>query len=168
MALREILTYPDKRLRQLAQPVTKFDKKLSTLVGDMTQTMYTADGIGLAAVQIDVAQRVVVMDLSEEKNQPQVFINPVLSNLSGSVETQEGCLSVPEIYADVTRAESVTINAQDVKGDSFEIQADEILSICIQHEVDHLDGKVFVDYLSRLKRDRIRKKLLKEARQKSA
>lgn len=164
MAKLDILTYPDKRLRQVAKPVTTFDSALQSLITDMAETMYAAPGIGLAAVQVNVPQRVVVIDLSEEKNQLLVLINPEITFKEGSVETQEGCLSVPEIYADVQRAEHVTVSAKDKDGKPFELQADELLAVCIQHEIDHLDGTVFVDYLSRMKQDRIRKKLLKEAR----
>ena len=164
MAKLEILTYPDKRLRQVAKPVTEFDDRLRTLSRDMAETMYDAPGIGLAAVQVDVAQRLVVMDLSEEKNQLRVLVNPEIIKLEGCISTQEGCLSVPEVYADVERAEKITLRAQDINGKPFEIEADELLAVCIQHEIDHLNGKVFVDYLSRIKQERIRKKLLKEVR----
>ena len=164
MALRKILIYPDRRLRQISEAVTKFDEDLEALVRDMADTMYDAPGIGLAAVQIDVAKRVVIMDLSEARDQLQVFINPEITDLDqGVVEIEEGCLSVPGIYATVERAGSVKINAVDIKGIPFEIEADEMLSICIQHEVDHLNGKVFVDYLSRLKQVRVKKKLKKES-----
>jgi len=168
MAKLEILTYPDKRLRQVAKPVTEFNASLRTLSEDMAETMYAAPGIGLAAVQVDVALRLVVLDLSEEKNQLKVLVNPEIIKQEGSVCMQEGCLSVPEVYADVDRAEKITLRAQDIDGNQFEIEADELLAVCIQHEIDHLDGKVFVDYLSRMKQDRIRKKLLKEARLASA
>ena len=164
MAKLEILTYPDKRLRQVAKPVTEFDDRLRTLSRDMAETMYDAPGIGLAAVQVDVAQRLVVMDLSEEKNQLRVLVNPEIIKQEGCISTQEGCLSVPEVYADVERAEKITLRAQDINGKPFEIEADELLAVCIQHEIDHLNGKVFVDYLSRIKQERIRKKILKEAR----
>jgi len=168
MAKLEILTYPDKRLRQVAKPVTEFNASLRKLSEDMAETMYAAPGIGLAAVQVDVALRLVVLDLSEEKNQLKVLVNPEIIKQEGSVCMQEGCLSVPEVYADVDRAEKITLRAQDIDGNQFEIEADELLAVCIQHEIDHLDGKVFVDYLSRMKQDRIRKKLLKEARLASA
>jgi peptide deformylase len=164
MAILEILTYPDNRLRQVAKPVTEFNEKLRILSENMAATRYTAPGIGLAAVQVDVPLRLVVMDLSEEKNQLKVLVNPEIIKQEGTVCMQEGCLSVPEIYADVERAEKVTLRAQDINGKAFEIEADELLSVCIQHEIDHLNGKVFVDYLSRMKQDRIRKKLLKESR----
>jgi peptide deformylase len=164
MAELEILTYPDKRLRQVAKPVTAFNGSLRKLSENMAETMYAAPGIGLAAVQVDVALRLVVMDLSEEKNQLLVLVNPEILKLEGSVCTQEGCLSVPEVYADVERAEKISLRAQDINGKTFEIEADELLAVCIQHEIDHLNGKVFVDYLSRMKQERIRKKFLKEAR----
>ena len=164
MAKLEILTYPDKRLRQIAKPVTEFNDRLHTLSEDMAETMYDAPGIGLAAVQVNVALRLIVMDLSEEKNRLQVLVNPEIIKREGCVSTQEGCLSVPEIYADVERAEKITLRAQDLNGKPFEIVADELLAVCVQHEIDHLNGKVFVDYLSRIKQERIRKKLLKEVR----
>ena len=164
MAIRDILVYPDPRLRTQSETVTSFDENLETLVNDMAETMYDAPGIGLAAIQIDVPKRVVIMDLSETKDSLQVFINPEITQLEGVIETEEGCLSVPGVFAAVERAEKVRINAFDVSGKRFEVDADELLSICIQHEVDHLNGKVFVDYLSRLKQDRVRKKLIKEAR----
>ena len=164
MAIRNILVYPDKRLREVSKPVTEFDDDLENLVRDMAETMYDAPGIGLAAIQIEVAKRVVIMDLSESRDDLKVFINPEITDLDqGVIEIEEGCLSVPGIYATVERASKVRINAMDVNGNPFETEADEILSVCIQHEVDHLNGKVFVDYLSRLKRDRVRKKLKKEA-----
>ena len=164
MAIRDILVYPDPGLRAQSETVIRFDKDLEVLVNDMAETMYDAPGIGLAAIQINVPRRVVVMDLSEAKDSLQVFVNPEITQLEGMIETEEGCLSVPGVFATVERAEKVRINAQDVSGKPFEIDADELLSICIQHEVDHLNGKVFVDYLSRLKQDRVRKKLIKEAR----
>ncbi len=162
MAKLNILVYPDPRLRRVARPVTMFDDKLERLVEDMAETMYAAPGIGLAAVQVDVPKRVVVMDLSEERNRLQVFINPEISEPAGATESEEGCLSVPGIFATVQRAATVKINACDVRGRPFEIAADELLSVCIQHEIDHLNGKVFVDYLSRMKQSRIRKKLKRE------
>lgn len=161
MATLDILVYPDRRLRQVAQPVTEFDDDLARLVADMAETMYAAPGIGLAAVQVGVPKRVVVMDLSAERNDLRVFVNPEISELSGQAETEEGCLSVPGVFATVRRAETVMIHAQDVNGRPFEIAADDLLAICIQHEIDHLDGKVFIDRLSRVKQSRIRKKLSK-------
>lgn len=171
MAKLEILIYPDARLRQVAKPVTQFDAELKKLVDDMAKTMYAAGGIGLAAVQVNVAKRVVVIDLSPEHNALQVFINPRVADLQGEVESEEGCLSVPGVVDVVSRAAKVTIYAQDVEGRHFEIQTDgedDMLAVCIQHEIDHLDGKVFVDYLSRLKQERIGKKLRKESRLKAA
>lgn len=165
MAIRDILVYPDERLRQVSRPVTVFDAALKALVQDMTDTMYDAPGIGLAAIQINVPLRVVVMDLSEARDQLAVFVNPVITDLDqGRIEMDEGCLSVPGVYAAVERARRVHIQAQDVAGTPFEIEADELLAICIQHEVDHLQGRVFVDYLSRLKQIRVKKKLKKEMR----
>ncbi len=165
MAFLDILVYPDKRLRQRAEPVTVFDAELEKLVQDMAETMYAAPGIGLAAIQVNVLKRVVVMDLSEEKNDLKVFINPEITPLEGTQEFEEGCLSVPGVFASVERVERVRINAMDVKGNPFELETDGLLSVCIQHEVDHLNGKVFVDYLSRMKQDRVRKKLLKEQKE---
>ncbi len=165
MAILDILVYPDKRLRQQAKAVTKFDQELETLVADMAETMYAAPGIGLAAIQVDVLLRAVVMDLSEEKNDLKVYINPEIVEIDGTTEYEEGCLSVPGVFAMVERVDQVRIHAQDTKGKKFEIEADGLLSVCIQHEVDHLNGKVFVDYLSRMKRDRVRRKMLKEIKQ---
>ncbi len=164
MAIREILIYPDSRLRIKSAPVTHFDNALKALVKDMAETMYNAPGIGLAAIQVNVPQQVVVMDLSESRDALQVFINPQITELGGVTEIEEGCLSVPGVVAVVERVKQVRIQAQDIKGLPFELEADELLSVCIQHEVDHLDGKVFVDYLSRLKQNRVRKKLLKETK----
>ena len=164
MALLDILVYPDPRLRQVAEPVTTFDAELETLVENMRETMYEARGMGLAAVQVNVPLRVVVMDLSEDKTGFQVFINPTITKLDGSILFEEGCLSVPGFYSEIERVENVIIQAQDLVGNSFETKADGLLSICIQHEIDHLDGKVFVDYLSKMKQDRVKKKMKKEAR----
>lgn len=165
MALLDILVYPDPRLRQRATPVDAVDSEIRALVDDMAQTMYAAPGIGLAAVQVNVPKRVIVMDISPDHNDLKVFINPEIRTHSGEQEFEEGCLSVPGIYAPVTRAERITVSALDRDGKPFELQADGLLAVCIQHEIDHLDGKVFVDYLSRMKQDRIRKKLKKTARQ---
>ncbi len=167
MSVLTVLHYPDDRLRTIAKPVTEFNEKLRQLVADMIDTMYAENGIGLAASQVNVHQRVVVIDLSEERNQPQVFINPEIVAKSGDTTYEEGCLSVPQNYANVERAAEVTVKAQDVEGNAFEINADGLLAICLQHELDHLVGKLFIDYLSPLKRDRIRKKLEKEARNQS-
>ena len=164
MAIREIVVYPNPRLREISRPVTEFDDGLQDLVADMAETMYDAPGIGLAAIQIGVPRRVVVMDLSETRDRLQVFVNPEITALGGITESEEGCLSVPGIFAAVERVEKVRINACDELGNPFEMDADTLLSVCIQHEVDHLNGKVFVDYLSRLKQNRVRKKLKKELR----
>ena len=165
MALLNILVYPDSRLRTVAKPVEAVDHSVTTLVDDMAQTMYSAPGIGLAATQVNVPKRVIVMDLSENRDELIVFINPVIEALEGEIETEEGCLSVPGIVAPVSRSERITVSALNREGKSFRLDASELLSVCIQHEVDHLNGKVFVDYLSRLKQGRIRKQLLKEVRE---
>lgn len=167
MARLNVLHYPDPRLRKPALPVETVDASIRTLVADMLETMYAAPGIGLAATQVNVQKRVVVMDLSEEKNQPRVFINPTLLECEGESEGEEGCLSVPGFYETVRRAEWVRVSALDLDGEPFELEAHRLLAVCIQHEIDHLDGKLFVDYLSTLKRDRIRKKLEKQARHES-
>jgi peptide deformylase len=164
MAIRTILHYPDPRLRQVARPVTTVDDEVRLLVDDMVETMYAAPGIGLAAVQINVAQRVVVIDLSEARNALQVFINPEIFQHDGKQVLEEGCLSVPGIYEEVERAQHIRVRALDRAGQPFELEAVGLLATCIQHEIDHLDGKVFVDYLSRLKQTRIRKKIEKQER----
>jgi peptide deformylase len=164
MAIRTILHYPDPRLRQVAQPVTTVDDEVRRLVDDMAETMYAAPGIGLAAVQINVAQRVVVIDLSETRNALQVFINPEIMERDGKQVFEEGCLSVPGVYDEVERSRHIRMRALDRNGQPFELEAEGLLSTCIQHEIDHLDGKVFVDYLSRLKQTRIRKKIEKQER----
>lgn len=162
MALLEILEYPDPRLRTIAKPVKVVDSKILKLIDDMFETMYDAPGIGLAATQVDKHIQLIVMDLSEEKNDPLVFINPEITVLEGEAEKmQEGCLSVPGFYEDVSRIEHVLIKAQDKEGKDFELEAEGLLAVCIQHEMDHLNGKLFVDYLSGLKRNRIKKKLEK-------
>lgn len=162
--LRQILHYPDPRLRRKAEPVTEVTDEIRTLVDDMAETMYHAPGIGLAAIQIGVAKRVVVIDLSEERNQLQVFINPEIRESEGEQILEEGCLSVPGVFEPVARAGRIRVSALDRNGKPFEIEAMGLLATCIQHEIDHLDGKVFVDYLSRLKQQRIRKKLEKHQR----
>ncbi|MBE2293605.1 MAG: peptide deformylase [Phycisphaerales bacterium] len=164
MAQLTILHYPDSRLRKPALPVETVDDDVRALVVDMLETMYAAPGIGLAATQVNVRKRVVVMDISEEKNQPLVFINPTLLERDGESEMDEGCLSIPGFYEVVRRAERVRVSALDRDGEPFELDASGLLAVCIQHEIDHLDGKLFVDYLSALKRDRIRKKLEKQTR----
>jgi peptide deformylase len=168
MALRTILEYPDPRLRTRAQPVTRFDAALGTLIDDMFETMYAAPGIGLAATQVDVHRRVIVIDLSKERNQPLTLINPQILAREGEASTEEGCLSVPGIFDEVKRAAKVRVRAHDRNGELFERDYDDILAVCIQHEMDHLDGKLFVDYLSDLKRQRIRKKLDKERKERAA
>ena len=165
MALLNILHFPDPRLRKRALPVETVDEGVRALVDDMLETMYAAPGIGLAETQVNVQKRVVVMDVSEEKNQPLVFINPMVLERTGETETDEGCLSVPGFYDTVRRAERVRVSALDRDGEPFELDASGLLAVCIQHEIDHLDGKLFVDYLSMLKRDRIRRKLEKQSRQ---
>ncbi|MDH5378627.1 MAG: peptide deformylase [Gammaproteobacteria bacterium] len=165
MALLKILHYPDDRLRIKASPIDVVDDEIRTLADDMLETMYAAPGIGLAATQVNVAKRLIVMDISEEKNQPRVFINPELIEYQGEIKTEEGCLSVPSIYENVKRYEWVKVRALDKNGEQFELEADELLSVCIQHEMDHLEGKLFVDYLSEMKRNRIRKKITKLARE---
>ena len=164
MALRTILHYPDPRLRRRALPVAQVDDDIRRLVDDMAETMYHAPGIGLAAIQVDVAKRVVVIDISAERNQLQVFINPEIRMRDGEQVMEEGCLSVPGVYDEVVRASNVRVAALDREGSPFELDADGLLATCIQHEIDHLDGKVFVDYLSKLKQQRIRKKLEKHQR----
>lgn len=162
MAILNILEFPDPRLRTIAKPVEVVDDRIRQLVDDMFDTMYDAPGIGLAATQVNVHERVIVMDLSEDRSEPRVFINPELEPLTDELEEmQEGCLSVPGFYETVTRPERVRVKALDRDGQAFDIICEGLLAVCIQHECDHLNGKLFVDYLSNLKRDRIRKKLEK-------
>jgi peptide deformylase len=165
MARLPILEYPDPRLRTRAAPVTRFDAGLKRQIADMFETMYAAPGIGLAATQVDWHHRLVVIDISENKNEPQVFINPEILEKSGKASGEEGCLSVPGIYDDVPRAERIRVRWHDADGKVLERELDGVLAICVQHEMDHLEGKLFVDYLSELKRQRIRKKLEKERRE---
>jgi len=165
MAILDILHYPDKRLRTVAKPVEKVDASIKKLVDDMFETMYVAPGIGLAATQVDVHQQVIVIDITEEKNQPLCLINPQIIAEEGTESCDEGCLSVPEIYETVERSEKVTVKALDQNGDEYTLQADDLLAVCIQHEMDHLNGKLFVDYLSPLKQQRIKKRLLKHQRE---
>jgi peptide deformylase len=162
MALLQILEFPDPRLRNRAQPVAQVDAALRTLIDDMFETMYAAPGIGLAATQVNVPKRVLVLDLSERRNEPLALINPEILQRAGVEETEEGCLSVPGYFDKVTRAEQIRVRALDRDGKQIEFDAAGLLAVCIQHEIDHLDGKLFVDYLSELKRTRIRKKLEKE------
>ena len=165
MAKLTILEYPDPRLRTRAEPVAAVDDSIRRLVDDLFETMYEAKGIGLAATQVDVHQRVLVTDVSADRTEPRVFINPQVIERDGSTEAEEGCLSVPGIF-DVlrTRSEKIRVRALDRDGAPFELEAEGLLAVCIQHEIDHLDGRLFVDYLSELKRNRIRKKLEKERR----
>lgn len=165
MALLTILNYPDPRLHTVAKPVTIFDAKLKRLVQDMKETMYAAPGIGLAATQVNHHVQLIVIDTSKEQNDLLVLINPKIVSQSGTQTYEEGCLSVPGIYETVTRAEQIKVQAQDVDGKSFTLDADGLLSVCIQHEMDHLKGKVFVEYLSPLKRNRIKTKMIKHARE---
>ncbi len=164
MALLPILRYPDKRLFKQAAPVQTVDDTIRRLAGDMAETMYAAPGIGLAATQVDVHLRVIVIDVSEDKSGLLVLINPVLLSRDGECEGEEGCLSVPGIYESVTRADRVRVRALNLDGQPFELDAEGLLAVCIQHEMDHLEGKVLVQYLSRLKQTRIRAKLAKQAR----
>ncbi len=165
MPTLDILRYPDPRLRSHAKPITQFDALLHELVDSIFETMYQAPGIGLAATQVNVTSQVLVIDISEDQSEPLCLINPEILEREGEEQMEEGCLSVPGIYEKVTRAERVKVRAQDRDGKEFELDADGLLAVCIQHEFDHLNGKLFVDYLSSLKRQRIRRKLKKEARQ---
>lgn len=165
MALRTILEFPDPRLRTRAAPVTRFDAELGRVVDDMLETMYAAPGVGLAATQIDYHKRLIVIDVSETKNTPVVLINPELLTLEGEEISEEGCLSVPGIFDEVKRAAKVRVRAQDRHGAVFERDCDGLLAVCVQHEMDHLEGRLFVDHLSQLKRERIRKKLEKERKE---
>ncbi|MCL6414258.1 peptide deformylase [Aestuariirhabdus sp. Z084] len=165
MALLDILEFPDPRLRTKAKPVQTVDASITQLANDMLETMYEAPGIGLAATQINVHQRVIVVDVSEDKSAPHVFINPVINAIGDELEeSQEGCLSVPGYYESVQRPERIRVEALDKEGKPFTLECDGLMAVCIQHEVDHLNGKLFVDYLSPLKRNRIRKKLEKSQR----
>jgi peptide deformylase len=165
MARLDILHYPDARLHTVAKPVATVDARIRKLVDDMAETMYAAPGIGLAATQVNVHERVIVIDISETHDALRVLINPEIVAQSGREESEEGCLSVPGVFDRVQRAERVTVRALDRAGKSFELDADGLLAVCIQHEMDHLLGKVFVDYLSNLKRNRIKAKLAKQARE---
>lgn len=164
MAKLEILHYPDPRLRRAAEPVEEVDATVRQLVDDMFETMYAAPGIGLAATQVNVHKQVIVIDVSEGRNQPLCLINPMILRAEGEEEMEEGCLSVPEVYDMVRRAERIEVRALDRNGKPFEMEAEGLLAVCIQHEMDHLKGKLFVDYLSQLKKQRIRKKLDKRAK----
>ena len=163
MATLKILEFPNPNLRKIAVPVTSFDSDLKCLIDNMFETMYEANGIGLAATQVDVHKRLLVLDVSEERNDPKVFVNPTIDVIENDLtDYDEGCLSVPGFYETVSRPKKIKVSAQDKEGSQFEVEADGVLSVCIQHEIDHLDGKLFVDYLSSLKRNRIKDKLQKE------
>lgn len=164
MAILNILHYPDPRLRRKAQPVMAVDASIRMLIDDMLETMYQAPGVGLAATQVNVAKQVIVIDISEDKSAPLVLINPEIRARRGEAEREEGCLSVPEIFEPVTRAAEITVHYLDRDGQKKELEAQELLATCIQHEMDHLEGKLFIDYLSSLKRQRIRKKAEKQQR----
>ncbi len=168
MAILDILHFPDPRLRTEAKPVVVVDDKIRKIVADMFDTMCAAPGIGLAATQVNIHQQIIVIDTSIDKDAPLCFINPKITAEAGHEISEEGCLSVPGIYESVERATTVTIEALNEKGETFILEADELLAVCIQHEMDHLKGKLFVDYLSALKRQRIRKKLLKQQREEAS
>jgi len=165
MALLPILRYPDARLHKVARPVTQVDDTIRKLINDMAHTMYAAPGVGLAATQVDAHVRVIVIDVSETRDDLKVFVNPQLVVSTGEIEREEGCLSVPDVYEKVRRAERVTVRALDANGAAFELEAEGLLAVCIQHEMDHLEGKVFVEKLSRLKQTRIRARLKKRDRE---
>jgi peptide deformylase len=165
MALLNIIHYPDPRLYTVAKPVAEVNDNIRRLIRDMAETMYAAPGIGLAATQVDVHQQIIVMDLSETKNALQVFINPRITKAEGSQDYEEGCLSVPGIYETVTRPEKITVEALDRDGKPFKLNAEGLLAVCVQHEMDHLKGKVFVEYLSKLKQSRIKSKMKKRMRE---
>jgi peptide deformylase len=165
MAIRDILEFPDPRLRTVAKPVERFDEELAELVEDLFETMYEEQGIGLAATQVDVHRRVLVMDTSEGRDRPRAFVNPEITTADGKQIYEEGCLSVPGIYAKVERAEQITVRALHPDGSEFTAELEGLEAICLQHEMDHLDGKLFVDYLSPLKRQMVRKRLEKARRQ---
>ncbi|MDX2412233.1 MAG: peptide deformylase [Woeseiaceae bacterium] len=164
MAKLSILEFPDPRLRTRAIPVETVDDELNTLIDDMFETMYAAPGIGLAATQVDVHKRLLVVDVSSDNSEPNALINPVIIELDGETTTEEGCLSVPGYYEEVKRAEHIRVRFLNRKGEEAELEADGVLAVCIQHEIDHLDGKLFVDYISEAKRQRIRKRLLRDKR----
>ncbi|RXK34040.1 peptide deformylase [Arsenophonus endosymbiont of Bemisia tabaci Asia II 3] len=167
MSVLNILHYPDERLRKIAEPVKKVDAEIQRIVNDMFETMYEEEGIGLAATQVNIPQRIIVINVSESRNERLVLINPVILETAGETGIEEGCLSVPEQRAFVSRAKWVKIKALDINGKEFELETDDLLAICIQHEIDHLNGKLFIDYLSALKRQRIRQKIEKLERLKA-
>lgn len=162
MAVLTILRYPDSRLYKKAEPVREVNAEIRQLVANMADTMYAAPGVGLAATQVDIHKRVIIIDVSEKRDKLQIFINPVIVYRDGSQSCDEGCLSLPGIYEPVDRALRVTVNALSLTGEAFTLEADNLLAVCIQHEMDHLDGKIFVEYLSKLKQSRIRAKLKKQ------
>lgn len=168
MSLLNILEYPDPRLRTKATPVETFDDALKVFCDDLLETMYAAPGIGLAATQVDVHQRIIAVDVTEDRSEPYIFINPELTLHGETIAGEEGCLSVPGYYEQVPRAERITVKAHNPAGEIFEMEAEGLLAVCIQHECDHLEGKLFVDYLSGLKRTRIRKKLVKQQKLQAA
>jgi len=168
MALLKILEFPDPKLRTKAKPVKQVDDGIRQIVADMLETMYQAPGIGLAATQVNIHQQILVIDISKDKNEPLCLINPILLKQEGIQHAEEGCLSVPEIYEEIERSESITVQAINQQGESFNLTTDGLLAVCIQHEMDHLKGKLFVDYLSSIKRERIRKKLNKLKKEKSS
>lgn len=165
MSTLTILEFPDPRLRLKAMPVSEVTPEITSLCKTMLQTMYDAPGIGLAATQVNIQKRILVCDVSDDQSEPLVFINPEVQTAQGEVETQEGCLSVPGFYEPVTRPDSIKVTALNQEGQPFELNAEGLLAVCIQHEIDHLDGRLFVDYLSSTKRQLIRKKLLKQQKQ---
>ncbi len=167
MSLLDILEYPDPRLRTVADPVTQFGADLQKFCDDLLETMYEAPGIGLAATQVNNHKRIIAVDVSEDRKAPHIFINPQLVLHGELIDGEEGCLSVPGFYEQVRRAERITVTAQNPQGEEFNLDAEGLLSVCIQHECDHLEGKLFVDYLSSLKRTRIRKKLVKQQKQRA-
>ncbi|MGZ8208868.1 MAG: peptide deformylase [Burkholderiales bacterium] len=164
MALLPILHYPDPRLHKKAAPVTQVDDRIRQLIKDLAETMYAAPGIGLAATQVDVHERVIVLDVSEDRTQLHAFVNPVILETEGEAENEEGCLSLPGIFDKVRRAARVKVRALSPEGEPFVLEAEGLLAVCIQHEIDHLEGRVFVEYLSRLKQQRIAAKLRKQLR----
>jgi peptide deformylase len=166
MAILSIIKFPDARLHKVAKPVKVVDDRVRNIAQNMTETMYEANGVGLAATQVDIHERIVVVDVSEERNQAQVFINPeIVAQSMEKKEWEEGCLSVPEVYDIVTRPDRVRVRALNLKGESFEVECDELLAVCLQHEIDHLNGKVFVQHLSGLKQNRIKAKIKKQIKQ---
>ncbi len=164
MAILPVLQFPDPRLRVIAKPVTKVDDSLLRLIDNMFETMYAAPGVGLAAIQVNVHKRLLIVDVSTDQSEPYVFINPKFKPLEGEKEYDEGCLSIPGFYETVTRPDKIWVSALDRNNKIFEMECDGLLSVCIQHEIDHLDGKLFVDYLTKLKRNTIRRKLEKQQR----